>query len=913
MASVGNLHSAMVMDTSRYAHGLKSSLMQTRSWTQDMKKLSSSLMTPMEKYRKELTRLNMMRAGVLDRKTGVTMRLGTEQHALAVANLRKQYSHLWPVVKKSQSAISKLGMSALRSLRPLMWFFGPLGILYGLRNMAKGAEDVNRSFQQSLAIMGDASEDLQGRMKSAARSVAFDTKWSAAEASSAYRFLAQAGYSAELSLAALPAVAAFAQAGMFDLSRATDLLTDAQIAMGLSSKDAQKNLLELTHVGDVLVKANTLANASVEQFSEALTTKAASTARLYGQSIEDTVAILAVFASAGVKGAAGGEQFSIVLRHMAINAVKNADAFEKLGIAVYDANTGAFRPARKIFEDMDRAMEHMSPRMKVLTLMQIGFTKKTIASTAVLLGMSDAMKKYYLDLLDAGGAMQDVSDKMMTDFAEGLNKIKAGIESLAVDTFTGAMQGLGNAVEAYADWSREAAEQQERLARAQKKTAEGGAGSIPRPTADDSWGMWGANRLSELTNGIANVSDAWAGIVDVMATGLEGGDVIGRATQNRDRVMKQAVLRWVGDNPAMVDYKNQQRAYNTAVAKDMQRAKRQLEALGEEQIEGVTPERQKDIDMERREILDRVRKNASEAAALWTSALSDKGLTPEQETKRQKAIEAEEMVAIAEAIENANKVSRDFLDIWSDKLATQGMTEKEKAMHGLLAAAEKFAALHEPALDSAKEELVGVLRKYEAFAGRGYAHSYEAQRLREKIEELRADIAVLSGEEFHASGKSGIDYYHDRQKAEKDAAKAQKDATRARERQEKSDASRIASLTKSVQSPIEAFGEGVEEAMHLRKMLGKKAFDRLINKYGETALSALAPGAKSTTLPAAHEVGTQGAYSATVQAAQGVKDAKVARMQRKAQHDVLKLIFLQLEEDARKAADEKPVEIMGGA
>jgi hypothetical protein len=79
---------------------------------------------------------------------------------------------------------------------------------------------------------------------------------------------------AEASIAALPRVAQFAQAGMFDMSRATDLLTDAQSALGLTIRDdAVKNMENMIKVSDVLVRANTLSNATVEQFSTSLTTK----------------------------------------------------------------------------------------------------------------------------------------------------------------------------------------------------------------------------------------------------------------------------------------------------------------------------------------------------------------------------------------------------------------------------------------------------------------------------------------------------------------------------------------------------------------------------------------------------------------------------------------------------------------
>ena len=171
-------------------------------------------------------------------------------------------------------------------------------VAVGLVGVAKGAlESVQAfaSFQdkmtQSLAIMNTTVQQ-QEQMARVAREVASETTIGATQSAEAYFFLASAGLDAEQSMSALPQVAKFAQAGMFDMATATDLATDAQSALGLTVKDAQQNLMNLTRVTDVLVKANTLANATVQQFSEALTNKAGSALKVTNKSIEEGVAVL---------------------------------------------------------------------------------------------------------------------------------------------------------------------------------------------------------------------------------------------------------------------------------------------------------------------------------------------------------------------------------------------------------------------------------------------------------------------------------------------------------------------------------------------------------------------------------------------------------------------------------------------
>jgi len=120
--------------------------------------------------------------------------------------------------------------------------------------LVKALSEATRQFiefedklNQSLAIM-QTTEEQQRRMAQASRQVAIESRVSASESAEAFFFLASAGLDAEQSISALPQVTKFAQAGMFDMALATDLATDSQSALGLTVKDAEQNLTNLTRV-----------------------------------------------------------------------------------------------------------------------------------------------------------------------------------------------------------------------------------------------------------------------------------------------------------------------------------------------------------------------------------------------------------------------------------------------------------------------------------------------------------------------------------------------------------------------------------------------------------------------------------------------------------------------------------------
>ena len=305
-----------------------------------------------------------------------------------------------------------------------------LAIIGGLA--VKSFASFDDAMTQSTAIMGDLSDDMKGKMSAAARQMARTTTFSATEAAQSFYFLASAGLDATASMMALPKVAKFAQAGMFDMALATDLLTDAQSALGLTIRnDAVANMNNMVRVSDVLVKANTLANASVQQFSEALTNKAGAAMKAVGMDIEEGVAVLAAFADQGIKSEEAGTQFGIVLRDLQTKALKNTDAFKKYNVSVFDSS-GEMRNMADIVGDLEGALDGKSDATKKATLLEMGFSDKSISSMLALMGTSDAIRGYEEQLRLAGGTTEEVAEKQLTSLSAQLKLAKNNLNDVAI-------------------------------------------------------------------------------------------------------------------------------------------------------------------------------------------------------------------------------------------------------------------------------------------------------------------------------------------------------------------------------------------------------------------------------------------------------------------------------------------------
>ncbi|MBA0126435.1 phage tail tape measure protein [Haloechinothrix sp. YIM 98757] len=331
---------------------------------------------------------------------------------------------------RTKGTFGKLGKEAGAVTSKLKEFGKRAALAGGVAATAFGVKGVQGFLQfddamnRSLAIMGEVSGPMRRKMESAAREVGKTTRMSASEAAESYFFLASAGLDAEQSIGAMPQVASFAQAGMFDMATATDLATDAQSALGMASDDAQENISNLTRVTDVLVKANTLANASVEQFSQSLTQKAGAALRNVNKDIEEGVAVLGVFADQGIKGERAGTALTAVLEQMQRQAINNKEEFEELNVEIFDAD-GNMRNMAGIVEDLESALGGMSTEQRKAALEQLGFNRQALNGIQALMGNSDALREYEGELENAGGTAQSVADNQMESFSAKLDVLKS--------------------------------------------------------------------------------------------------------------------------------------------------------------------------------------------------------------------------------------------------------------------------------------------------------------------------------------------------------------------------------------------------------------------------------------------------------------------------------------------------------
>ena len=300
----------------------------------------------------------------------------------------------------------------------------------------KAFADFDKAMNESTAIMSVTEEQI-GRMREEALKLSQSGEITKGpkELAEAYFFLASAGKNAEQSIGLLSTVSKFATAGNFDMALATDLLTDAQSALGMSSKDIIKDQEQMARLADVLVKANTLANATVQQFSESLTNTAAASLKTFNKDVEEGVAVLAAYADQGVKGQVAGTNLSRIMLLLSKSSRDAADEHEKFGFRVFDS-TGQMRNFADILQNLEQVTAGMSDETKSATLEQLGFQARVQQAILPLIGASEAVRNYEAQLRDAGGTVQEVSEKQMKGFSNQMIVLKNQLTAVAIEIGT---------------------------------------------------------------------------------------------------------------------------------------------------------------------------------------------------------------------------------------------------------------------------------------------------------------------------------------------------------------------------------------------------------------------------------------------------------------------------------------------
>lgn len=304
--------------------------------------------------------------------------------------------------------------------------------------------DQMNSAMETVTVNG---ETFTGNLTEFAEHMGATTQYTAKQSADALNYMALAGYDTKTAMQMLPNVMNLAAAGAMDLATASDMVTDAQTALGLSIDDTNVMV-------DRMAKTASKSNTSVQQLGDAFLTVGAN-AKSMGSGLYDTTQeasqVLGILADNGIKASEAGTHLRNIL--LACNPPTDdaAAAWKQLGVSAYDAD-GNLRDLQFVFSDLSEAMKGMTAQQRddLITKM---FNKTDLAAVNSLL---DTSVDRWSELADAIAGAWYSSDSLESQLKGKLNisldEMKQNLEKLGVtsDDFSHALDNCNGDVEEFA-------------------------------------------------------------------------------------------------------------------------------------------------------------------------------------------------------------------------------------------------------------------------------------------------------------------------------------------------------------------------------------------------------------------------------------------------------------------------------
>lgn len=286
----------------------------------------------------------------------------------------------------------------------------------------KVGSDFDTAMSQVAATMGKSTDDIKD-LRDFAKEMGSTTAFSATQAAEGLNYMALAGYDAEKAMAMLPTVLNLAAAGSMELGAASDMVTDAQSALGLSTEETVEFI-------DQMAKASSTTNTSVSQLGEAILT-VGGTAKMMKGGTQELSQVLGILADNGVKGSEGGTALRNILLSLSSPTDKAAKQMEALGLEVFDAD-GNMRSMEDIIGDLGSALSGMTDEEKTRAISNI-FNKRDLKSVNALLGTSaERWNEVGNAIGNAGGAAEQMAATQLDNMAGSLTLLKSALEGAGI-------------------------------------------------------------------------------------------------------------------------------------------------------------------------------------------------------------------------------------------------------------------------------------------------------------------------------------------------------------------------------------------------------------------------------------------------------------------------------------------------
>ena len=295
------------------------------------------------------------------------------------------------------------------------------GLAFGA--LLKSSVQLRAEFEKTLNTLG-AVAGVQGKELKNLEKLAIDmgksTVFSANEAAAAMLELAKGGIAeADIRAGALRGTLLLAAAGGTDLATAAGIASNAMNTFGLNGRDMNK-------VANALAGGANASTASVESLGQALSQVGPGAVNA-GLDINETVAALAAFDSAGIKGSDAGTSLKTMLANLVPQTDKAEQAMKNLGLDFTKRN-GDFVSLGNVAQQLQDKLGGLSESERSRALSTIFGSDATRAATVLMKEGSQGLAKYVKATKDQKAA-QGAANAAMKGLPGALERLSGAWET----------------------------------------------------------------------------------------------------------------------------------------------------------------------------------------------------------------------------------------------------------------------------------------------------------------------------------------------------------------------------------------------------------------------------------------------------------------------------------------------------
>jgi TP901 family phage tail tape measure protein len=300
-----------------------------------------------------------------------------------------------------------------------------------IRELARSPIDAAMAFEKQISrvrALGDSYSELDmAAIAQESRRLGASTIYTSEQAAEGFTLLAQSGFSARASIAAMGTVLDLAAANDMDLARATEISASVLRQYGADLE----NVASVQRTLDVLTATTAASASDLTDLGEAMSYAGVTAAQL-GVSIEDTAAMAGLLANLGVKGSMAGTTLRTMMASLTAMRGRGRAVIEGLDISLTKADGSAKSVVEQMREIADRTKD-LDPQKRAKALVYM-FGREPMAGIA---GITQAMSSadfdsYVAKMTNVDGATRRMAATMLDNGYGATVRLSSALDGLKV-------------------------------------------------------------------------------------------------------------------------------------------------------------------------------------------------------------------------------------------------------------------------------------------------------------------------------------------------------------------------------------------------------------------------------------------------------------------------------------------------